>query len=134
MIVDTSALVAILNGEPEGPAFLARIREADVVRMSAGAYVEVGIVVERRGDPLLTRQVDELFQRLGITIESVTPDQARTARAAYRDFGKGLGHPAQLNFGDCFSYALAITLDEPLLFKGQDFSQTDVRPAIEPAA
>lgn len=129
MIVDTSALVAVLKGEPEAAAFLAAMVDADTVRMSAGTYLETGIVVDRLGNPVLRRRLDDLFDAIGVRIEAVTLEQAKSARAAYRDFGKGSGRPAGLNFGDCFSYALAISTQESLLFKGDDFTQTDVTQA-----
>ncbi len=97
MIVDTSALVAVLKGEPEAAAFLAAMVDADTVRMSAGTYLETGIVVDRLGNPVLRRRLDDLFDAIGVRIEAVTLEQAKSARAAYRDFGKGSGRPAGLN-------------------------------------
>lgn len=133
MIIDTSAIIAILGDEPEAPAFAQAILESTQRRISAGSYLEIGIVIDRRKDPIASRRVDELLGRLRILIEPVTETQARTARDAYRDFGKGSGHRASLNFGDCFAYALARETNEPLLFKGDDFLHTDIpfigRPA-----
>lgn len=126
MIVDTSAVVAILHGESDAPAFVEALRSIQPRRMSAGTYLELAIVVDGRRDPGLTALVEELLQSLEITIEPVTAAQARLARLAYQQFGRGSGHPAGLNFGDCFAYALARDLDEPLLFKGADFAQTDI--------
>lgn len=126
MIVDTSAVVALLRAEPEAPAFAAAIERASSPRMSAAGYVEAGAVIDQARDPVVSRALDELVDIAGIRIEPVTEKQARLAREAYRDFGRGSGHPAGLNFGDCFSYALAKEAAEPLLFKGEDFSQTDV--------
>jgi Uncharacterized protein conserved in bacteria len=126
MIIDTSALVAILRDEPEAEAFVEAIRTSLPRRMSAGSYVELGIVIDRPGDPIVSRRVDELLARMSIEIEPVTETQARLAREAYRDFGKGSGHRAGLNFGDCFAYALAREYNEPLLFKGDDFRHTDI--------
>ncbi len=100
------------------------------MRISAANYVELGAVIDGARDPVASRRVDELIAMAGIGIEPVTGDQARRARDAYRDFGKGSGHPAGLNFGDCFAYALATDLGEPLLFKGTDFALTDVASAL----
>lgn len=129
MIIDTSALVAILRDEPDAARFASAIEAAVAPRISAMTYVELGAVIDRARDAVASRRVDELLEVARIAIEPVTVEQARTAREAYRDFGKGSGHPAGLNLGDCFSYALAKTLGEPLLFKGSDFAETDVHPA-----
>ncbi len=99
--------------------------------MSAANYLESGIVTDRADDPRLGRKLDALLVEAAITIEPVTPEQARIARAAHRDFGRGSGSPARLNFGDCFAYALAIDRNEPLLYKGDDFGHTDVRSALD---
>ena len=130
MIVDTSALVAIVTGEEDGPAFARAIDRAKVVRMSAATYVEASVVVNRRRDPALAMRFDDLLEETDFVIEPVTVEQARIARQAYRDYGRGSGHAANLNYGDCFSYALARSLREPILFKGGDFVHTDLRPAI----
>ncbi len=130
MIVETSALMAILLKEPERAAFRAAILADPDPRISAASYVEAGAVVDRLGDPARSRMLDDLIANLGLRIEPVTVDQARTAREAHRDFGRGSGHRARLNFGDTFGYALAATTGEPLLFKGDDFSETDVRRAL----
>jgi ribonuclease VapC len=132
VIVDTSALVAILRDEPEALAFAKALRDQTVRRISAATYLEAAIVIDGSRNPVLSRRLDDLVRGLGIIIEPVTAAQARLGREAYRDFGKGSGHPAQLNLGDCFAYALAKTLDEPLLFKGNDFAQTDFVPAVRP--
>lgn len=126
MIVDTSAVVAILKEEQEGERFLRALTREGTVRISAANYLEAAIVVDANRNPLLSRRFDDLIDRTGVVIEQVDRDQAEIARAAYRDFGKGSGHPAGLNFGDCFAYALARARREPLLFKGDDFAQTDV--------
>lgn len=126
MILDTSTLVAILRGEPETADFLRIIGEAVIVRLSAATYLETSIVIDGSRDPILSRKLDELLFDAGVKFEPVTAEHARIARWAYRDFGRGSGHPASLNFGDCFAYALAKTSGEPLLFKGSDFSHTDV--------
>jgi ribonuclease VapC len=130
MIIDTSAVVAILNGEPDAPAFAKTIQDASERRMSAATYVELAAVVERTRDPVASRLLDDFLARMGIEIMPVTADQARTARRAYWDYGKGSGHKAGLNFGDCFSYALARERQETLLFKGDDFMHTDVLAAL----
>ena len=131
MIVDSSALAAILWNEPDAPVFAAAIDAASNRRMSAGTYLEIAILVDARRNPIASRRIDELIAEGAISIEPVTAEQARIARQAYRDFGKGSRHPAQLDFGDCFSYALAKELREPLLFKGNDFIHTDIVPAIQ---
>lgn len=130
MIVETSALMAILLREPERETFLVAIQADPDPRLSAANYVEAGVVVDRLGDPTRSRLLDELVESLGIRIEPVTVEQARTARAAHRDFGRASGNRARLNFGDTFGYALAVTTGEPLLFKGDDFRETDVRRAL----
>lgn len=130
MIVDTSAIIAILNKEPEGAKFREAILQSPSPKMSVATYVELGIVVERHGNPVLSRQLDELLELLGIGLIEVDAEQALVARAAFRDFGKGMGTRAQLNYGDTFSYALARVQGETLLFKGTDFSHTDIRPAV----
>jgi ribonuclease VapC len=130
VIVDTSALLAILLTEPDSDRYARAIEDASIVRLSAGTYLEAGIVADTNRDPVARRVLDALLERAGIIIEPVTAEQARIGREAYRDFGKGSGHPAQLNFGDCFSYALARSYGEPLLYKGNDFGHTDVRSAL----
>jgi ribonuclease VapC len=130
MIVDTSALIAILKGEPEAPAFKAVLLGSASVSLSAATYLEACIVADGYRNPLLLARFDEILEETGVAIEPVTVEQARIAREAYRNYGKGSGHRAQLNFGDCFSYALARAKREPLLFKGDDFIHTDLRPAV----
>ena len=130
MIVDTSALVAVITLEPEASVFAAAMQDADMLRISAGSYVEAAVVLNRRRDPALEGKLEALLEEVGFVIEPVTVEQARIARQAYRDYGKGSGHPAQLNFGDCFSYALARDKREPILFKGDDFGHTDLRSAL----
>jgi ribonuclease VapC len=126
MIVDTSALIAILRDEPEARAFATAIAEADRRRLSAANYLEAAIVIDGSRDPIASRRFDDLLREGGIAIEPVTEEQAKVAREAYRDFGRGSGHAAQLNFGDCFAYALAKTTGEPLLFKGDDFQHAGI--------
>jgi ribonuclease VapC len=133
VIVDTSALVAILRLEDDGRLYERAIEQSPVNRISAGTYLEVSIVIDRARDPLISRRLDEFLAEAAFVIEPVTPSQARIARDAYRDFGKGSGHKAGLNFGDCFAYALSRELNEPLLFKGDDFRHTDIPYVGRPA-
>jgi len=128
MILDTSAAVAILYKEPEAATFAKIIHDAEVCRMSVASYVELSMVIENQLGPEGMRQAEAFFRRAGITIEPVTVDHGELARQVFLDFGKGR-HKAGLNFGDCFSYALAKATGEPLLFKGNDFSQTDIEAA-----
>lgn len=127
MIVDTSALIAILRDEPEAEACARAIENSFVRRISAANFVEAAVIIDASRDPVASRRFDELVLEAQIVIEPVTEAQARIAREAYRDFGKGSGHQAKLNFGDCFAYALAKATGEPLLFKGDDFAQTDIK-------
>ena len=126
MIVDSSALIAILRDEPEAISCARAIDEAGGRRLSAVNFVEAAIVIDASRDPIASRRFDDLLIEAQIVIEPVTEAQARLARDAYRDFGKGSGHAANLNFGDCFAYALAKVTGEPLLFKGNDFKHTDI--------
>jgi ribonuclease VapC len=129
MIVDSSALVAILFVEPEAKVLVQAIREAESCRISAATYVEVSIVVEKGSGDSGIRQLDGFLKSAGFSIEPFSMEQALVARQAYSDYGKGR-HKAGLNFGDCFSYALAKVSGEPLLFKGRDFRKTDIEAAI----
>jgi ribonuclease VapC len=128
MILDTSALAAIFFYEPEAPTFTQIIHDADRCLISAGTFLELSIVLDAQIGTEAVRQCEMFFRRAGITIEAFTVEQAHLARQAFHDFGKGR-HPAGLNFGDCFAYALARYTGEPLLFKGNDFKQTDIVPA-----
>lgn len=132
MIVDSSALVAILTKEPTRAGLLAALIAAPSTTISAGTLLEVGIVVDRRGDATLSRRLDDLIASFAIEVRDVTAEQAAIGRAAYRDYGKGSQHPAQLNYGDCFAYALARVTGEPLLYVGNDFTHTDLRDALAP--
>lgn len=129
MIIDTSALLAILFSENDAKVFADAIAGAEIRLLSAVNYLEAGIVIDQQISPTAGRQLDALISRAQICIESVTPEQAELARQAYLDFGKA-NHPAGLNFGDCFAYALSKSSGLPLLFKGDDFSKTDIRSAI----
>lgn len=131
MILDSSALLAVFRREPESAAFLDLIDAESKCRLSAVNYVETAVVVDSLRDPVASREMDDFLRDSGIRIQPVTIRQAHIARQAYRDFGKGSGHPARLNFGDCFAYALAKEFAEPLLFKGKDFRHTDVTAAAE---
>jgi len=128
MIIDTSAMVAILYGEPEAAAFAQLIHDAETCRISVANYVELAMVIEKQLGPEGMQQADAFFRRAAIGIEPVTVEQGHLARHAFLDFGKGR-HKASLNYGDCFAYALAKDTGEPLLFKGNDFSETDIRSA-----
>ena len=152
MILDTSSVIAILAGEPDSELYIDAISRVPRCRISAGNFLELSIVIEaqfgaevlRQCDALfrraaivieaqfgaeVLRQCDALFRRAGIVIEPVTVEQAHTARQAFHDFGKGR-HPAALDYGDCFAYALAKSTGEPLLFKGEDFKKTDILSAL----
>ncbi|HEY0511974.1 MAG TPA: type II toxin-antitoxin system VapC family toxin [Thermoanaerobaculia bacterium] len=128
MVVDTSALLAILLDEPERRTFNEAIEAAESRRMSAATFVEVSIVIESRFGAEGVRDLDLFIERAGIGLTPVDAEQAQMARRAYSQFGKGR-HRAGLNYGDCFAYALAMVLGEPLLYKGDDFGRTDVVPS-----
>lgn len=128
MIVDTSVVIAVLRGESDAAEIAVALERADICRMSAVTYVETAVVTDSNRNPVLSRRLDDLLHDSRIQVESVTPRQAEIARYAYRDFGKGR-HKAGLNLGDCFAYALAKAVGEPLLFKGDDFNHTDVEVA-----
>jgi ribonuclease VapC len=130
MIIDTSALIAILRDEPGAQTCALAIARAGARRLSAANFLEAAIVVDGSRDPVASRRFDDLLREAGITVEPVDEEQAHLAREAYRDFGKGGGHRAQLNFGDCFAYALARSTGEPLLFKGDDFQHTGIESAL----
>ena len=134
IVVESSALIAILRGEPESLTFAAAIIRAERRVISAATWFEASMVWIGRSDDIGQSQIfDELLTKLGLEVHPLTPDHARIAREAFRRYGKGRGtrsegHP-KLNFGDCFAYALAKALDAPLLFKGEDFAGTDVKRA-----
>jgi ribonuclease VapC len=131
VIVDTSALIAVLYDEPDATAFAAALDAAPRCRISAANFLEASIVADRRRRRGGGRRFDDLLLELEMVIEPVTEEQVLVARAAYSDYGRGSGHPAKLNFGDCFAYALARATGEPLLFKGNDFIHTDIEPALK---
>jgi ribonuclease VapC len=124
MVIDTSALLSILQDEPERRAFIEAIEAADSAVMSVATFVEISMVIASRYGAEGLADLDLFIDRAGIELVAVDVEQGRLARHAFGRFGKGR-HPAGLNFGDCFSYALARVRGEPLLFKGDDFSQTD---------
>jgi ribonuclease VapC len=131
MVVDTSALLAVLQDEAERRGFNEAMEAADSVAMSVASFVETSIVIEARHGAEGLRALDRFVERAGIAIAGVDIEQGKVARDAFSRFGKGR-HPAGLNFGDCFAYALAKVLGEPLLFKGEDFARTDVACAEPP--
>lgn len=131
MVLDTSALIAILSAEPEAAALATAIAAAATRLLSAASLLETAIVIEARHGQAGGQKLDELIHTAQIQIEPVTIEQITAARLAYRAYGKGR-HPAGLNYGDCFAYALAKISGEPLLFKGEDFSQTDIQAAVLP--
>lgn len=129
MILDTSALMAILREEEEASGFTLALLEARTVSISAATLVEAGMVAESRGGPEARVRLDALLSEVGPRVVPVTADQAALALDGWRRFGKGR-HRAKLNLGDCFAYALAKASGEPLLFKGDDFAHTDVQRAV----
>jgi ribonuclease VapC len=129
MVIDSSALLAILQDEPERRALAEAIEGADRRCLSVVNLVEAAVVLEARRGPAAARLLDMLVERAGIEVMPVDAEQGRLARQAYARYGRGR-HPAGLNFGDCFAYALAAALGESLLFKGGDFSRTDAVPAL----
>lgn len=131
MIIDSSAVLAIVFDEADGLRLLDVISRSETRRISAATWVETFVVFDRRQRPVGALHVKELLTWIQPDIVPVTADQARVARTAYRLYGRG-NHPARLNYGDCFAYALAKVTGEPLLFKGGDFSQTDIEPALKP--
>jgi ribonuclease VapC len=130
VIVDTSALVAILKDEPEAEAVIRALATADEVLISAASLVELYAVADSRSSPAAAFEVDGLLEQIGIRIVPFTAEHAAVARRAYAVFGKGSGSPARLNLGDCFSYALAAVSRQPLAFVGDDFHHTDIEAAI----
>ena len=125
MVIDTSALVAMLTDEPDAELFEARVADDPVRTMSTASYLETAVVIESRFGESGGRELDLWLHRASVSLVAVDADQAEVARAAYRRYGKGR-HRAGLNYGDCFSYALARVSGQPLLFKGDDFGHTDV--------
>ena len=131
MVIDTSALIAIVSGEPRAGDCIDAIHEAETIGMSAASFHEASIVIDSRRDPIASRRLDEVRLNAGIHLVPFTAAQSELARQAHRDFGRGSGSDAKLNMGDCYAYALAKELDEPLLFIGNDFIHTDLASALE---
>jgi ribonuclease VapC len=129
MIIDTSAILAILFGEPDAEIYAEAIAGAEARLISAANYLEAAITVDNQAGLAAGRQFDAFVEEAGLQIEPTTEAHASIARRAYLDYGKG-NHPAKLNFGDCFAYALAKATGRPLLYKGADFSKTDVQSAL----
>ena len=125
MVFDTSAILAILQNEPERRKFNEAIETAETRSLSTASFVECSMILESRYGADGVRDLDLFIAKAQVSLRAVDEEQADLARRAFRKYGKGR-HPAGLNFGDCFSYALARALDEPLLFKGNDFGQTDI--------
>jgi ribonuclease VapC len=130
VIIDTSALVAIIDNEPESAAFGELIASTDVCRLSVASRLELAMVLDKRQGRDTERRAERFLESLRIVEEPVTIQQGLLARDAFFDYGKGR-HPAGLNFGDCFAYALAKAMNEPLLYKGSNFARTDVVPAYK---
>ena len=130
MIVDASALLAVVLDEPDGRHFAEIIASAPRARMPAPTWFEAALAVDIRGDDLASHRFDDAVRDLGIELMAFTPEHAESARKARRVYGRRQ-HPARLNFGDCMVYGVAKAEREPLLFKGNDFSQTDIEPALK---
>ena len=130
MIVDTSALLAVIFNEPDEPRVAAAMVDAASLRMSAANWVEAALVVDSRRSPRAKARFEDLIEELGVELMPVTIEAASLSRIAHVDYGRG-NHPARLNYGDCFAYALAKMTGEALLFIGSDFAQTDIEPALK---
>ena len=130
MIVDSSAVLAVIFGEPDAERFTDAIAGAEACRMAAPTWFEASMVVEGRGGVAAAQRLDDFMAEAGMEVVAFTPDHGKLARSAWRRFGKGR-HRAGLNFGDCMVYAVARLDDEELLFKGDDFIHTDVRSALK---
>ena len=130
MIVDTSAIVAIMRNEPDAARYVDALLDAPSVRISAGTYVEASILIDAVRDPVLSSRFDDLVQQWGLRVEPFSASQAEIARRAFGAYGRGSGHAARLNLGDCFAYALARESRTPLLYKGDDFAKTDLISAL----
>jgi ribonuclease VapC len=131
VIVDSSALLAVVFREDDAPQFAEAMARAEHLRISAASWFEAAMAVDRRGDAVARRRFDSFVEEFDIRVEAVTYEQAQHARHAWNAFGKGSLHKARLNFGDCLTYGFARATGEPLLFKGNDFAQTDIEPALK---
>lgn len=129
--VDTSALVAVLRAEDDAPQIVQALGRSPRHLISAGSYLEACLVTARKGSEAV--RLKALLDTAAIDVVSVSPEDAEIAAGAFLRYGRGSGHPAQLNFGDCFAYALAKARNLPLLFKGDDFIHTDIEPALKRA-
>jgi ribonuclease VapC len=129
MILDSSALVAILLQETDAKVLFDAIQKASSLSISTATFVETAVVIDSRRDPVMGHALDDFCESISLKFVPLDETQMRIARQAYRDYGKGSGHRARLDFGDCFAYALAKASGEPLLFKGNDFAHTDVASA-----
>jgi ribonuclease VapC len=132
VIIDSSALLALVLREPEAPIFASAVADAIRVRIGSANWLEAAMVVDRRGDPVAAGLFDDFIRQFSIEIAALTLEHVIRGRQAWRDFGKGSGHPANLNFGDCLAYGFARVEGEPLLFKGDDFAKTDIQPVLKP--
>jgi len=130
MILDTSALLAVILNEPNEARVAAAMVDAPALRMSVGNWLEAALVIDARRNPRAKARFEDLVQELRLELVAVTVEAAYRGRVAHGDYGRG-NHPAKLNYGDCFAYALAKLSGEPLLFTGNDFAQTDVEPALK---
>jgi ribonuclease VapC len=131
LIVDSSAVIAILANEPEAAAFSRVLETERDIAIAAPTLVELYVVADRARDPRARAALDDILKTIDPRVEAFTAEHAALAREAHRTFGRGSGHPARLNLGDCFAYALAKATGEPLLFKGDGFTHTDIRSALD---
>lgn len=129
MIVDASALIAVLKVESDAGLYLDALRESPSAAIAAPTLLEASLVADGRG-PVGARRLDQLVAAAALEVLPFSEEHASVARRAYQDFGRASGHPARLNVGDCMAYAVATVLDRPLLYKGDDFIHTDIRSAL----
>jgi ribonuclease VapC len=128
VIIDSSALIAVIKDEPEALEFASFMASpGTLLRISAANFLEAAMVADNSGDRSIGDDLDDLIRATGVRVEAITREHAEIARRAHRQFGRGSGHPARLNFGDCFTYALAVAFDEPVLAKGDEFRLAGLR-------